>query len=77
MSPCLFLTKSFKDVTLKQTDAYHPQFETPKNQFFQSLYDNLEERFNNIEILAAVQVLDVNMFLQDWLKLSNSSNTPI
>lgn len=75
MPACLSLTKSFKDVTLKQTDAYHPQFETPKNQFFQSLYDNLEERFNNIGILTAAQVLDVNMFPQDWLKLTNSSNT--
>jgi hypothetical protein len=70
MISCYNLTKSFKGVKLRQTDADVRNFESTKNQFFQALIDNLVERFPCTDILAAAQVLDPHMWPDDCLELT-------
>lgn len=51
-------TKSFRGVILNKSPTDSSQFDSLKRQFFQSLHDNLVERFPCTDIMNAAKVLD-------------------
>ena len=61
-------TQSFRGVVLIKTDAECHQFESVKRQFYQSLVDNLVERFPCTEILKAAKVLEPAEWPSDELE---------